>query len=143
MKGIIVSDGVYREEDVFAGQRIFMTPELIEKTMLGLVQKYNQYRPTTKSSPYAVAAWLLHAFVSIHPFIDGNGRMGRILANLVLFSYGFPFPVPISADNDEYIKSLRLADRYYEKGRDTSHLALIILNSSHSIYKNYLSNLEL
>ncbi|KAM9988839.1 hypothetical protein ACTFIY_004885 [Dictyostelium cf. discoideum] len=143
MKGIIGNHGVYREEDVFAGQRIFISPELIEKTMFELVRKYNQYRPVTKSSPYAVSAWLSHAFVSIHPFIDGNGRMGRILANYVMFSYGFPFPVPISADNCEYLKSLRLADRDYENGKDTSNLALIFLDSSHSIYNNYLSNLEL
>ncbi|EAL63723.1 hypothetical protein DDB_G0287311 [Dictyostelium discoideum AX4] len=103
-----------------------------------LVGKYNQLRNSLiKPSPYAIAAWLSHALVSIRPFEDGNCRMSRLLGNLVMFQYGFPFPVPIS-NNNEYLEALRLADRDYEFGRNTSHL-----NSSNKIYRNYLSNLSL
>ena len=43
-----------------------------------------------------LAAWLLFKVVDVHPFIDGNGRMCRLLANRVLAMI-FPFPVPIYA----------------------------------------------
>ena len=45
---------------------------------------------------FMLAAWLLFKFVNIHPFMDGNGRMCRLLANRVL-AVIFPFPVPIFA----------------------------------------------
>ncbi|KAM9975822.1 hypothetical protein ACTFIW_013214 [Dictyostelium discoideum] len=143
MKNIISIPITYRTYEVFEGQKVFISHSLIKESMEKLVEKYNQLRNSlNKPSPYAVAAWLSHAFASIRPFEHANGRMSRLLGNLVMFQYGFPFPVPIS-NNDEYLEALRLADRDYEFGRNTSHLALLYLNSSNSIYRNYLSNLSL
>ena len=45
---------------------------------------------------FLLAAWLLFKVVDVHPFVDGNGRLARLLANLVLAMI-FPFPVPIYA----------------------------------------------
>ena len=53
---------------------------------------------------YAAAA---HAsFVTTHPFIDGNGRVGRLLMNLLLMRYGFPIAVITKEDRNRYYDAL-------------------------------------
>ena len=60
--------------------------------------------------PVIRATWLHHAFVQIHPFQDGNGRMARLLASLVLIKAGI-FPLNVQrTDKKLYIDGLEAAD---------------------------------
>ena len=60
--------------------------------------------------PVVVAAWLHHRFTQIHPFQDGNGRVARALASMVLLKEEF-FPLHIRAvDRERYVAALREAD---------------------------------
>jgi len=56
------------------------------------------------------AAWLHHRFVQIHPFQDGNGRVARAIASLVLIKDGLFLLVVTRDDKWEYIKALKSAD---------------------------------
>lgn len=59
--------------------------------------------------PLLIATTFHLEFVLIHPFADGNGRMSRILMNLILMQCGFP-PVVIKVeDRENYINSLNRA----------------------------------
>jgi len=61
-------------------------------------------------SPEVEAAFLHHRFTQIHPFQDGNGRVARALASLVLIQAGyFPFVVR-DEERAEYIDALEEAD---------------------------------
>jgi len=61
-------------------------------------------------SPEVEAAWLHHRFTQIHPFQDGNGRVARCLATLVLIRAG-RFPLVVNRDQwVEYIAALEEAD---------------------------------
>jgi len=61
--------------------------------------------------PIVIAAWFHHAFTQIHPFQDGNGRLARLLASLILIKHGlFPFTVK-GNEKKKYIDSLELADK--------------------------------
>ncbi len=60
--------------------------------------------------PVIVAAWLHHRFTQIHPYQDGNGRVGRALTTLVLLGKEL---LPLVVDRDirtEYIEALEKAD---------------------------------
>lgn len=60
--------------------------------------------------PLRLAAWLHHRFEQIHPFQDGNGRVGRAILTWHLVKNGF-FPIVISRDDrTEYINALEKAD---------------------------------
>ncbi len=53
----------------------------------------------------------LHAaFERIHPFLDGNGRTGRLVLNLVLVRLGYPPAIIYKRDRSRYLAALRRAD---------------------------------
>ena len=53
----------------------------------------------------AAHAW----FVTIHPFVDGNGRVGRLILNLLLMRYGYPIAIITTADRSRYYDSLEIS----------------------------------
>jgi Fic family protein len=62
------------------------------------------------TNPVIISAWFHHAFTQIHPFQDGNGRMARLLASLILIR-GNLFPFTIKRDEKaNYISALEQAD---------------------------------
>lgn len=64
----------------------------------------------TEEPSAAVRAVLGHfIFVFIHPYMDGNGRMGRFLMNAMLASGGYPWTVIPVERRDEYMEALNAA----------------------------------
>lgn len=61
--------------------------------------------------PVRVAADAHFKFVSIHPFIDGNGRTARLLTNLILIIHGYPMTVIRNEDRIEYLATFEAAQR--------------------------------
>lgn len=60
----------------------------------------------SKFKPVVLAAIVHNQFEYIHPFLDGNGRVGRLLLNFILLKNNYP-PINISLeDRSEYYKTL-------------------------------------
>ena len=54
----------------------------------------------------------LHArFEQIHPFLDGNGRTGRLIQNLLLVRLGYPPAIIYKRERTRYLNALRRADQ--------------------------------
>ena len=74
----------------------YCPPEHVASEMDRLIELHRRH--LTVNVPAAVeAAWLHHRFTQIHPFQDGNGRVARALASLVLIRVGL-FPLVVNRD---------------------------------------------
>lgn len=77
-----------------------------------LINWYGQNK--NKYPPLILGAVVHNQFENIHPFADGNGRVGRILLNNILIKHNLP-PINIDFKNrEEYYASLQA----YEKNHD-------------------------
>ncbi|MDP9343930.1 MAG: Fic family protein [Actinomycetota bacterium] len=73
------------------------------------VGKASALRDAEAPLPESLAT--VHAeFERIHPFLDGNGRTGRLLTNLLLIRVGYPPAIIRKAERTRYLKALRRAD---------------------------------
>ena len=82
--------GRYRAEavEISGSKHEPPAPFLLPEKMEQLVEWSDENKDSLH--PIEYAALLKQKFVSIHPFIDGNGRTGRLLMNFALTSKGYP-----------------------------------------------------
>jgi cell filamentation protein, protein adenylyltransferase len=78
----------------------------------------------------AELAWLHARFEQVHPFLDGNGRAGRLLLNLLLVRLGYPPAIIRKADRERYLAALGYADEG-DCGPLGEFLARAILDNLH------------
>jgi hypothetical protein len=67
-------------------------------------------------------------FVHIHPYLDGNGRMGRFLMNAMLASGGYPWTVVPLAERTRYMEALEAASVHGDIRPFAAFLAELLLN---------------
>ena len=65
-------------------------------------------------------------FVYIHPYMDGNGRMGRFLMNAMLASGGYPWTVVPVEQRGEYMAALEEASVRQNIGPFSDFLAGLV-----------------
>lgn len=88
----------------------YAPPEQVASEMDRLIELHEEHL-ADGLAPEVEAAWLHHRFAQIHPFQDGNGRVARALASLVLIRAGW-FPLVVTDDDrSRYIDALEAADR--------------------------------
>jgi|WetSurMetagenome_2_1015567.scaffolds.fasta_scaffold29792_3 Fic family protein len=60
--------------------------------------------------PFEEAAMFHYFFETIHPFTDGNGRVGREILNFMLMKYKYPRLIFPQRDRDQYLNALKLGN---------------------------------
>jgi len=115
LKGIDERKG-YRTQDVRVFRMNFKsTPAPYVLTDMNLLIKwYNQ----NKIHPLVLAGLFHHKFEKIHPFMDGNGRTGRMLMNHILMSMGYPPLIIRNRQRQDYIRKLNKADNNTENYKE-------------------------
>lgn len=90
----------------------YASPEETPAKMNDLMSWYAEASQSAEVHPLVMAALFHYRFVAIHPFDDGNGRIARLLMNLVLMRHNYP-PVVIRQDSNsrnQYYNALAQAD---------------------------------
>ncbi|HLE47744.1 MAG TPA: Fic family protein [Candidatus Thermoplasmatota archaeon] len=80
--------------------------EKVVRRLEAWLQEYRRRRDAG-DDVFATAAWFHHEFESIHPFEDGNGRVGRLLLNLHFLAQGWPPVHVMPEDRKHYLGALQ------------------------------------
>jgi Fic family protein len=101
--------GKYRELNVLISGSEHRPPEhfLVKEKMEELIKWYDSNK--SNLHPIELATEFHHRFTYIHPFIDGNGRCGRLLMNIILMRNGYPITVIKVEERNEYMRALETA----------------------------------
>ncbi|MFT7120698.1 MAG: Fic family protein/predicted XRE-type DNA-binding protein [Neolewinella sp.] len=89
----------------------YAPPGEVPSRMSTLLDWYNEAKDDPSLHPLVAAMLFHHEFVAIHPFDDGNGRMGRILMNFTLMRKGYPPIVVPMKKRKAYYQALSVADK--------------------------------
>jgi len=119
----------------------YASPEETPAKMQELMEWYAEASNNPEIHPVVTAALFHHKFVSIHPFDDGNGRLSRILMNLILMQSGYPPVVVRMDDRRNYYALLNRAD----KGDSLPFIEYIIdqVNVSLGLYLKAINGLNI
>ena len=122
-------------EWVRVGSHIGSAPADIEDKMTAALVSY--YADPTESLVLRVARFHLE-FESIHPFVDGSGRIGRVLVNYLLIREGY-VPINITfVDRSKYYDAFR----EYHQGQHTKTMEEIVFRALTNSYHKRLAYME-
>ena len=128
--------GVYRRVPVriMGAQHTPVQPYLIEAKMNALLYDFNK---STANIVEKLAKFHIE-FEGIHPFIDGNGRTGRLLVNLELMKAGYP---PIDIKFTDRMRYYEAFDAYHVRG-ELSAMTKLFAEYLNARLDEYLKVLE-
>ena len=133
MEDIDARTGYKKLPNYILGSSVKLTPpEKVEEEMDGLFGWYED--ALTHIHPLKVSALFHGRFEGIHPFEDGNGRVGRLLSNLILTDNGYPPLIIRKTQRGSYIKCLEDFHRGY-----TTNLERFFLEKYKKTYKDFFA----
>ncbi len=98
----------------------YETPPAIEK----ICEEYNKAIAECEVDPLILIPIFIHDFLCIHPFLDGNGRMSRLLTTLLLYRCGYvvgkyiSLEAKISKTKSLYYDALEKSQQDWDNGND-------------------------
>ncbi|MCP4131281.1 MAG: Fic family protein [bacterium] len=131
--------GKYRNVPVFIRQKDkihrFAEPFIVPKLMEDF---FSWLKTPTQDHPVIFASDAHYKLVSIHPFIDGNGRTSRLLMNLILIQNGYPPAVIKMKERARYINAIEKA----QTREDLSDFYAVVAGSVKESLELYLEILN-
>lgn len=124
----------------------FETPQAIEQ----ICNSFNEDLAYAEIDPLILIPIFIHDFLCVHPFLDGNGRMSRLLTTLLLYRCGFYVGKYISLEakiakfKDLYYDALQASQAGWHEGKDDCtpfirYLLMTIL----SAYRDFEERVEI
>jgi Fic family protein len=115
-------------EYVRVGKHIASAPEHLEALLSDMLTTFES---SVSTRPSERVARLHLEFERIHPFNDGNGRIGRVLINHALYRLGFPPVIVRNKGKEKYYATLRAYDATSQVKLFEDQLVLLMLESLH------------
>lgn len=118
--------GEYTKYDMAAGDTVFGDHKLLTAQVPRLLDSTRQMMDEGSLHPMVISARFHGFFEYLHPFRDGNGRIGRLFSNFILLKRGLPLLIIENKDRETYINCLR---QIKKEGTD-EHLVSFFFNTS-------------
>jgi len=128
--------GLFKDRNNVAGRTAFVDMNLVKGT---LIKSYDLYRALTH--PFKRAAFVMFVISEVHPFLDGNGRMARIMMNAELVSEGQSKIIIPTVFRDDYLGVLRKLTRQGDTG---SYIRMLfrVYDFSETIYGDNMEEMQ-
>jgi Fic family protein len=129
-----IGAGRWKARSNQVGGREFVLPRLVEGTLREGYRFYN-----TLPRGFARAAFAMFFVSEVHPFADGNGRIGRLLMNSELSAAGQQRIVVTTRDRGDYLAGLRAVSNNANLDAYISILGAIQQRASDADYSGLLA----
>jgi Fic family protein len=103
-----------------------------------LMVDFISWLQTVSDHPVIIAALAHYKLVTIHPFVDGNGRTARLFMNLLLLQCGYPLAIIKKEKRAEYIAAIECA----RQKEDMNEFYKVIIEAVEYTLDNYLEIIE-
>lgn len=130
----------YRNRDIIVTKSRFKSSPFyrVESDMKELLNFYQANKK--KLHPFVLAVIFHHKFEKIHPFMDGNGRTGRMIMNFILMKNDYPPVILQKKNRSSYLDALSQADQSSSrKAVPKDYVELVGLSSS-ELNETYWNN---
>ena len=149
MADLVQESGRFRYGGVgiFRGERmVHMAPPA--EMVSGQLEELLYWAKTTKVHPLIKSCVFHYEFEFIHPFADGNGRMGRMWHTLLLYQWKpifawIPLETVIRERQDEYYNALGKADKTADATPFVEFMLQAILDTLHEIVRDQMPEREI
>lgn len=104
--------GTYTDTDMGAGDTLFGDHEKNIQLIPRLLESTQQAIERQTVHPIEISASFHKYFIYLHPFRDGNGRMGRLFSNFILRQFNHPLLIVESQYKNSYIDALKTSHKH-------------------------------
>lgn len=118
----------------------YETPPAVQE----ICDEFNRIIGEGKVDPLLVIPVFIHDFLCIHPFIDGNGRMSRLLTTLLLYRSGYEIgkyislEAKIAKNKEAYYDALELSQNgWHEEADDPTAFIKYLLGTIIAAYRDF------
>lgn len=124
--------GTYKLHDFVTG--IDEVGALPEDVPLEMSELLDELQDVADEDALTAAAYLHAKLENIHPFADGNGRLGRLLMNYLLVRHGHPPIIIFEEDRRDYYAALER----YDREQDLAPLILFLRSQCEKTWSRFL-----
>lgn len=103
--------GAFKDRNNRAGNTFFVDHELVKGTLIKGFDYYNAL-----DDPFAKAVYMMFMVSEVHPFLDGNGRIARVMMNAEMVNAGQTKIIIPTVYRDDYMGALRKLTRQQDPG---------------------------
>lgn len=128
--------GLFKNKNNFAGSTAFVDFNLVKGT---LIKSFDLYNALTH--PFSKAAYIMFVMSEVHPFLDGNGRIARVMMNAELVKEGQSKIIIPTVFREDYMGALK---KLTKKGDCDTYIRMLqrAQEFSANVYNNDIEEME-